>query len=417
MLALAAQRGGLGQPVRTGIDDAHIAHPALDQATHAGLQSAERGAQHRSGCTGDHGQRALQRHAVVLRPLERQAQQQLQPGGSGFGLGKRQGLGVLLHRRVVGHQRVDGAVAQCGTQGIAVALLAQRRSEASTAVEEADVEVREVQRVDAHIAAHLEPFGLGLTHQLDPGSTGEAAQVHARVGGLEQLKNGVQGNGLGRHGHAAQAQARGQRAAGGHALAQVQLLRAQPHGVAVGGGVLQRTLQHLGAGQRHIGLAEAHAARFGELGHFGEHLARQAAREGAQGEQARLVEFFRAELEHLHQTGLVEHRVGVRRADQAGDATGHGSGHFGFEHAFVLMPRLAQARCQVHQARQHETTRCVDAAVGRKVGRHTVDAHNAPRRQGNVAGLVKARGGVDHPAVLDQNFHDFKPNWPLSLMK
>ena len=30
--------------------------------------------------------------------------------------------------------------------------------------------------------------------------------------------------------------------------------------------------------------------------------------------------------------------------------------------------------------------------------------HNAARRQGNVADLVKARGGVDHPAVLDQNF-------------
>jgi hypothetical protein len=51
-------------------------------------------------------------HAAFLAPFERQAQQQLQPGGAGLGLGKRQGLGVFVHRRVVGHQRVDGAVGQ-----------------------------------------------------------------------------------------------------------------------------------------------------------------------------------------------------------------------------------------------------------------------------------------------------------------
>jgi hypothetical protein len=195
----------------------------------------------------------------------------------------------------------------------------------------------------------------------------------------------------------------------------VHLLRAQPHGVAKGGGVLQRALQHLGAGQRHLGLAKAHAARFGELGHLGQHLARQAARERAQREQARLVQLFGAELEHLHQAGLVEHGVGVGRADQAGHATGHGGGHFGFEHAFVLVAGLAQARRQVHQAGQHDAAAGVDGAVGRKVGRGRCRGPRCGRRPGHVADLVKARGGVDHTAVLDQDLHDFKPNWPLAL--
>jgi hypothetical protein len=116
-------------------------------------------------------------------------------------------------------------------------------------------------------------FGLGLAHQRHAGGAAEAAQVHACAGGAHQLENGVQRNGFGRHRHAATGPARGQRAAGGHALAQPQLLRAQPHGVAEGAGVLQRALQHLGVGQRHLGLAEADAAGLGQLGHFGQHLA------------------------------------------------------------------------------------------------------------------------------------------------
>jgi hypothetical protein len=74
------------------------------------------------------GTQTVAKHADVLRPLERQAQQQLQPGGAGLGFGKGQGLGVFVDRVVVGHQRVDGAVGQRGAQRIAVALLAQRRA-------------------------------------------------------------------------------------------------------------------------------------------------------------------------------------------------------------------------------------------------------------------------------------------------
>jgi hypothetical protein len=87
-----------------------------------------------------------------------------------------------------------------------------------------------------------------------------------------------------------------------------------------------------------------------------------AARERAQREHARLVQLFGAELEHLHQAGLVQHRVGVGRADQAGDATGHGGGHFAFQHAGVLVAGLAQARRQIHQTRQHDAARGVDAS-------------------------------------------------------
>jgi hypothetical protein len=92
------------------------------------------------------------------------------------------------------------------------------------------------------------------------------------------------------HRHAGEAQPRGERPAGGHALAQVDLLGTQPDGIAEGGRVLHRALQHLRVQQRHLGLAEADAAGLRELRHLGEHLAAEVAREGAQREHARLVQ-------------------------------------------------------------------------------------------------------------------------------
>ncbi len=83
----------------------------------------------------------------------------------------------------------------------------------------------------------------------------------------------------------------------------------------------------------------------------------------------------------------------------------------------MLVAGLAQACGQVHQARQHDAASCIDGAVGRKVGGHAVDAHDAACRQRDVAGLVKPRSGIDHTAVLDQYLHDFKPNWLLALIE
>jgi hypothetical protein len=53
-------------------------------------------------------------------PLQRQAQQQLEPGGAGLGLAEGQ-VFVVVDRVVVGHQRVQRAVGQRGAQRVAVA--------------------------------------------------------------------------------------------------------------------------------------------------------------------------------------------------------------------------------------------------------------------------------------------------------
>ena len=268
--------------------------------------------------------------------------------------------------------------------------------------------------MDAHIATHRQPGCLRLAHQIHTGAAGQTAQVHARAGGLEQLEDRVQRNGFGCHGHARQSQPRRQRSAGRHALAQMELLRPQPDGIAKGGSILQRALQHLGAGQGHVGLAEAHAAGLGEFRHLGEHLACQPARQRAEREQARLVELFCAELEHLDQPWLVKHRVGIGRTDQAGHTAGHGRRHLGFEHAFMLMAWLSQPCREIDQPRQHKATTRIDHAVGGEVLGFAVHRDDAARSQCQVAHLVEAAGRVDHPTVLDEYLHGFKPNWPLT---
>ncbi|MDT4864155.1 hypothetical protein FQZ97_989030 [compost metagenome] len=80
--------------------------------------------------------------------------------------------------------------------------------------------------VDIDVAADRQAFALGLAHQLQPGGGGQAAQVHAGAGGAHQFEDGMQAHGLGDHGYAGQAEARCDRAAGGHAAAQERIFRA-----------------------------------------------------------------------------------------------------------------------------------------------------------------------------------------------
>ena len=310
---------------------------------------------------------------------------------------------------MVGHQRVDGAVSQGGAQRFAVALLAQRWRQAGAAVEVAQIHVDQVQVVDAHIAGHGQALGLGLAHQLNASGAADAAQVDAGTGAAHQLEDGVQRNQLGGHRNARQAHACGQRPAGGHALAQPCILRTQPHGVAESARILQRTLQHLGIDDGHLGLAEADAAGLGQLDHLGQHFALEATGERTQRKHPCLVQFARTVLEHVHQAGFVQHGVGVGQTDQAGDPAGHRRRQLRGQHASMLLAGLAQAHRQIDQAGGHDAAAGIDGAGGHKAaagltqtGFHGDDAACG---HGHVAEFVAARGGVDDPATADEDFH------------
>ena len=102
---------------------------------HAYFQLTHVFAQHASGFAGDGGNGARQWHFAVLRPLECQAEQQLETRCARLCFCKRQGFFIFAHRTMVGDQSIDGAVCQGLAQCIAVALLTQRWRHARTAVE------------------------------------------------------------------------------------------------------------------------------------------------------------------------------------------------------------------------------------------------------------------------------------------
>jgi hypothetical protein len=54
------------------------------------------------------------------------------------------------------------------------------------------------------------------------------------------------------------------------AAREMRFLRPQPNAMAEGGRILHRPEQHLGVGERRLGLRERDAAGFGELAHLGQ---------------------------------------------------------------------------------------------------------------------------------------------------
>ena len=179
-----------------------------------------------------------------------------------------------------------------------------------------------MQRVDADVTAHRQAFGLSPAHQFNAGGAADAAQVHAGAGAADQLKNRVQGNRLGGYRHAGQAHARGQRPAGGNAATQIHILRPQPDGVAKAGGVLQGALQHLGVGQRHLGLTKSHTTGLKQLHHLGQHFSGQTARQRPDWKHPRAMQLAGTKPQHVNQARFIQHRVGIGQAGQAGNASG-----------------------------------------------------------------------------------------------
>ena len=167
-----------------------------------------------------------------------------------------------------------------------------------------------------------------------------------------------------------QSQARRHLAVVGDAvLGQIAVLRAQPDAETEGGRVLHCAQQHLIVLQRHIGLGESDAAGVAQFRHFRELLAGQANGERADRINVRQVKRLGAMLEHFHQAGLVQRRIGVGRTGEAGDAARRRGQHFRFQRRLVFVAGFAQARRQVDQARADHQAGGVEHAVGIEAGR------------------------------------------------
>ena len=87
-------------------------------------------------------------------------------------------------------------------------------------------------------------------------------------------------------------------------------------------------MQHQRVLERDLGLRKTNAACIGQFGHRRQHFSLEAAGERAERVQVREVQVSGFELQHLNKAGFIEHRVGVRLADEAG--INHGLVHYYF---------------------------------------------------------------------------------------
>ena len=133
--------------------------------------------------------------------------------------------------------------------------------------------------MNAHVATDFETARLGCTHQRNTTCAGEAREVNAATGLAQQIQNRANRNRFRAHRNARQTQARSDFTIVRNAAArQVRIFRTQPHGVTVGGRILQRAIEHHRIDDGHVRVGESHATRLGELDHFGKALAAQTGR-------------------------------------------------------------------------------------------------------------------------------------------
>ena len=184
-----------------------------------------------------------------------------------------------------------------------------------------------------------------------------------------------------------------------------RVLRSQPDGEAETARVLHRTRHDLGIDQRLIGLRKPDAASLGQLGHLGQHFALQTHRERTQRIEMRLIEIARPMLEHLDQTRLIEHRIGIRRTDQTGDTTGERGLHLGFECGLVFEARLTQPRRQIDQPWADHQPAGIDHPLGNKARRRRIDRDDASVVQMKMSDAIEPCGSIDEVPIADRDLH------------
>ena len=105
MPPLATQSSRLYHPMGLRVKHTDICSRTCSKSTQtlgqAAGQRRQRGPQHRCSSSAHNLQRTLQGHLVIVRPLERKAQQQFQARSTWLALGKWQVFGIFVDWRVV----------------------------------------------------------------------------------------------------------------------------------------------------------------------------------------------------------------------------------------------------------------------------------------------------------------------------
>ncbi len=305
--------------------------------------------------------------------------------------------------------RVDGAVGKPRPQRRTVARAAQRRLEPALGVEPAEVDLGQVQVMGGDVAGHRQSFGLRRAHQRDALGRRQPGDVNAALRLPDQGEDRRQRHRLGSDGNPRQPEPRGDfPVVRDPAPGKVRILWPQPDRMPESRRILQRPQQHLRVDERPVGLRERHAAGLGQLAHLGQRLAGKSHRQRPDRVDVRAIGQPRALLEHFDETGLVERRVGVGGAGEAGHAAGHRRVHLRFQRRLVFESGLAQPRGEIDQSRRHDAAGGVEHASGLPARRRRADRHHLAGGEVQRGGAIDPVPGVDEPAVGDFDFHDLR---------
>ncbi len=129
-----------------------------------------------------------------------------------------------------------------------------------------------------------------------------------------------------------------------------------------------------------------------------------------------------------HRRGI-QHRAGLGRAAQAGDATGGGGQGFAADIALAAVARLAQGDGQVDETGCGDQPLSLDALLRGEACRRLADGEDLAIRAIDVGDFVTAAGRVDQARAENFNGHQFCSSaaysfsswrcavWPLMVME
>ncbi len=95
----------------------------------------------------------------------------------------------------------------------------------------------------------------------------------------------------------------------------------------------------------------------------------------------------------------------MRRAAQAGHATGRGGAGFAGDAAFAAVTGLAQGDVQVHQARRGDQAFGVDGLAGTEAAGGGTEGNDLAGFQMKIGHLIQATGRVDNASANNAELH------------
>ena len=179
----------------------------------------------------------------------------------------------------------------------------------------------------------------------------------------------------------------------------------EDHGQVEGGGIFQRACQGAIVGDFLQAIAEGHAAGVAQGDQLGQLLAFQALGQRADRVDLAVGRFPGAVEDQFGDCRGVQHRFGLRRAAQAGDATGDRCAGLAGDVAFAAVARLTQGDAEVDQARGCHQAIGLDRAGGAEAGRRCADGGDATAIEVQVGDGIQAAGRIDDPGADNADGH------------